>query len=423
MSRAFREQKASVKQSGKKPKLMLLSKDAKLKEVRIKPCAEGLIAEVGDVSVPLSLLLDETPRTLNGNFMLLEYWKKSLAIHNVWIYKFGKCPNKRILHRAEIPAWIRDSYSPEILEPFVGNQYLWIRIKAKTPCALPLNVDLDFNFVPLANYDIKNVKLSENEAVKPLEEGAFFLGEMQNAEQAQLYFIRDFDVSQYDYEQIRDDVTSLYRHFINDYYAFEKIYDLHDGHTLRTLRQSIMQVYDSLDEYKPSEPNQYGGVYAIRNPRNPQPPIVLTYYTTNGEKGNRLTPKSILRSGNVAVGNVEVVIGAYGGRDKVRDLQARNSLARYFANSKDRIFTRMDLMSYCKTEFMRAFGEDAMLYCNVTLSDGNTVVDNHIEKCITINFNLNSDSLREQVRNSDFFNYLEVNIELRKSFSWNIRIK
>ena len=72
---------------------------------------------------------------------------------------------------------------------------------------------------------------------------------------------------------------------------------------------------------------------------------------------------------------------------------------------------------------MRAFGEDAMRYCNITLTDGNVSVDDHIEKCITINFNFNSDNLHEQVHNSDFFKYLEVNIELRKSFCWKIKMK
>lgn len=386
--------------------------------------SDGLIAEVGDISVSLSLIMEETPRTLNSNFMLLEFWRKSLVMRNLWIYKFGNCSDKRVLQRSEIPSWIHDSYSPEILDPFIGHQYLWIRIKSDRGCIMPDNVAIDFNFVPVVNYDIQDVKLNYAEPIKSLENdktGTFFLGEVQNQEQIHEYFLRDFDVTQYDNERIREDVTTLYHHYVNDYFAFVDNNALHDGATLRSLRQSMMQVYDSLDEYRTGTLRPYGGVYAIRNPRNNQQPMVLTYFTTNGERANSLRAGSKLISSNTTIGEITVVTEAFGGRDKIRDPRTKNELARYNANSCDRIYTRIDLKQYCEVEFMRAFGEDAMRYCNITLTDGNVSVDDHIEKCITINFNFNSDNLREQVRNSDFFKYLEVNIELRKSFSWRIK--
>lgn len=386
----------------------------------------GLVAEVGDVSVPLSLLMEETPRTLNSSFMLLEFWRKSLVKRNFWIYKFGECPDKRVLHRSEIPAWILDSYSSEILEPFVGREYLWIRIKADEDCCLPDNVAVDFNFLPIVNYDIQNVKLSSAEPIQSLENyktGTFFLEKTQNIENAHDFFIRDFDVTQYDNERIREDVTNLYNHYVNDYFAFVDSNALHEGAILRSLRQSMTQVYDSLGENRTGTLRPYGGVYAIRNPRNNNQPIVLTYFTTNGERGNSLKLGSKLTSSRAVVGEILVIAEAFGGRDKIRDTRTKNELARYHANSCDRIYTRIDLKQYCEVEFMRSFGEDALRYCNITLTDGNISVKNHIEKCITIKFNFNSDNLREQVHNSDFFKYLEINIELRKSFSWKIIFK
>ena len=386
---------------------------------------DSLTAEVGDVQIPLSLVMEDMPRTLNSNFMLAEFWKKSLVYYGLWLYRFGKCSNKRTLHRGEIPAWIMDSYAQEILEPFIGNRFLWIRIKTDRGISLPLDTAILLNCIPAVNYDIQDVKLNYSEPIQRLENdktGTYFLDVVQNQEQAQDFFIRDFDVNQYDNERIREDVTNLYHHYVNDYFAFVDSNSLHDGATLRALRQSMMQVYDSLDEFRSGNVRRYGGTYAIRNPRNNQQPMVLTYFTTNGERGNLLRRGGRLTSTNAAVGDVEALINATGGRNKVRDIKTRKELARHIVNSNDRLFTKMDLLQYCKMEFMRAFGEEAISYCQISLSDSNIPVDGRIEKCIVVHFNVISESLKEEVNKSDFFDYLKINIELRKSFSCNVAL-
>lgn len=387
--------------------------------------SEQLIAEVGDVQIPMSLVMEDMPRTLNSNFMLLEFWRKCLVHYGMWIYRFGPCPNKRTLHRGEIPVWIMDSYSQEIIEPFVGNRYLWIRIKSSKGISLSLDTAILLNSIPVVNYDIQDVKLSYSEPIQRLENdktGTYFIDVVQNQEQAQDYFIRDFDVCQYDNERMRDDITNLYHHYVNDYFAFVDSNSLHDGATLRSLRQSMMQVYDSLDEYKAGNTQPFGGAYAIRNPRNNQQPMVLTYFTTNGDRGNLLRRGDKLTSTNAAIGNIEVLIDATGGRNKIKDAKTRKELAKHIVNSNDRLFTKIDILQYCKMEFMRAFGEDAIGYCQISLSESNMPVDGRIEKSIVVHFNIISEALKEEVNNSDFFDYLKINIELRKSFSWKIEV-
>lgn len=387
--------------------------------------SDMLVAEVGDTQIPMSLVMENTPRTLNSNFMLMEFWEKSLVYYGLWLYRFGRCSSRRTLHRSEIPAWIMDAYAQDIIEPFVGNRYLWIRIKSAHGISLPLNTAILLNAIPAVNYDIQDVKLSYSEPIQRLENdktNTFFLDVAQNQEQAQEFFIRDFDVSQYDNERIREDITNLYRHYVDDYFAFVDSNSLHDGATLRSLRQSMMQVYDSLDEYRTENIRPYGGTYAIRTTRNNQQPIVLTYFTTNGERGNLLRRGGKLTSTNAAAGNVEALIDATGGRNKVKDVKTRKELARHIVNSNDRLFTKMDLLQYCKMEFMRAFGEEAMDYCNISLSESNIPVDRHIEKCINVHFKILSESLKEEINKSDFSDYLRINIELRKSFSWKIFI-
>lgn len=388
--------------------------------------SDMLIAEVGDAQIPMSLIMEEMPRTLNSNFILLEFWKKCLVHYGMWLYRFGSCHSKRTLHRGEIPAWIMDSYTQEIIEPFVGNRYLWIRIKSSKGISLPLDTAILLNSIPVVNYDIQDVKLSYSEPIQRLENektGTFFIDVVQNQEQAQEFFIRDFDVCQYDNERMREDITNLYHHYVNDYFAFVDNNSLHDGAILRSLRQSMMQVYDSFDEYRVGNTQPYGGAYAIRNPRNNQQPIVFTYFTTNGDRGNLLKRGTKLTSTNAAVGDIEVLIDATGGRNKIKDAKTRKELARHIVNSNDRLFTKIDILQYCKMEFMRAFGENAIGYCQISLSESSMPVDEHIEKCIVIHFNIISEALKEEVNNSDFFDYLKINIELRKSFGTNLKIK
>ena len=133
-------------------------------------------------------------------------------------------------------------------------------------------------------------------------------------------------------------------------------------------------------------------------------------------RGDKLT------STNAAIGNIEVLIDATGGRNKIKDAKTRKELAKHIVNSNDRLFTKIDILQYCKMEFMRAFGEDAIGYCQISLSESNMPVDGRIEKSIVVHFNIISEALKEEVNNSDFFDYLKINIELRKSFSWKIEV-
>ena len=129
-----------------------------------------------------------------------------------------------------------------------------------------------------------------------------------------------------------------------------------------------------------------------------------------------------MTSTNAAVGDIEALIDATGGRNKIKDTKTRKELAKHTVNSNDRLFTKIDLLQYCKMEFMRAFGEEAIGYCNISLSESSTPVEGHIEKCINIQFNILSEVLKDEINDSDFFNYLKINIELRKSFSLTLNI-
>ena len=77
---------------------------------------------------------------------------------------------------------------------------------------MPMNTAMLFNCIPLANYDIQNIKLNYSEPIHSLENekvGKFFVGVDQKKDQAHEYFLRDFDVAQYDNERIREFLGKL----------------------------------------------------------------------------------------------------------------------------------------------------------------------------------------------------------------------
>ena len=45
------------------------------------------------------------------------------------------------------------------------------------------------------------------------------------------------------------------------------------------------------------------------------------------------------------------------------------------------------------------------------------------EKCLDIQFEISSDSLKNTVEGSDFLNSLHINIDLRKSFAWPVNLR
>lgn len=384
-----------------------------------------VVAEICEMAIPIEHTMNKKIDGLNSNFMMVEYWKRHLVQQRLWLYRFGKYTHEKHLAKTEMPGWFHDVFNDEALSQLEGRRYIWIKLTFTGDKTLPLDTSIVFNCIPVANFDISTAKLTYTEPIQRLENektGNLFLDVVQDAELADEYFVRDFDVAQYDNNRIRRDIVNLYRHYVDDYYAFIDSNSLHDGTAVRALRNAMIQVYDALDEFKVSASKPYQGTYAIRNPRNNQQPIVITYFVTNGSRANALKAGSKLAASNVAVGEAIALIDAHGGRDKITEPATQRELARFMVGSNDRLFTPIDVKQYCRLEFMRAFGEDSMRYCDIDMSLEPIPVGNHIEKCLFITFTVTSERLFETVYNSDFVEYLQINIDIRKSFCCNIKI-
>ena len=379
----------------------------------------NLTAQVGKRQLDLRPVMDEELYAVGDDLMMLEYWKRNLVFHRLWLYRFGQDNSDMPLVTSTMPDWMYDMYKAETLATLTSNRLIWIKITNGSSLRVPADSHIEFNCVPVANFDINTVKLSYTEPIKLLDNpknNSQFYSVVADSELADEFFVRDFDVEQYDNARIADDIQNLYRHYTNDYFAFIDNNSLTDGIVLRNLRMSMLQVMDSLAEVKKSA-KPYTGSYAIRTPRNNNMPIVVSYITTQGMRGNMLKSGDKLSSTFAATGEVISLIDAQGGRDKITGSVGKRELARLIVNSDNRIYTEMDLIQYCKVELIRALGDDALRYCQILLSHKTIHVDNHIERVKVINIHVIGDKYYTTLMALNFSQYLQESIELRKGNS------
>lgn len=383
-----------------------------------------LQVEVGQAHYGLRPAMEEDVYAFDMDFMLIEYWKQHLVYHKLWLYRFGQPEENVPVVKTDMPVWLHEMFDADTLAPFSSRRYVWLRITSALGCRLRPDTHIEFNCLPVANYDINHVKLSYTEPIKPLENlksGTQFLNVMADAALAGEYFIRDFDVNQYDNARLYDDILSLYHHYVDDYYAFVDSNALNDGTVLRNLRMGMVQIKDALSDVTNSN-KPYSGVYAIRTPQNNQQPIVISYLTTQGHRGNALKAGNKLGCSLAASGEVYALCDASGGRDKLSGSMARREMAKYVVSCNNRLFTRMDVLQYCKLEFLRALGDDALRFCKISMEESNRAVSNHIEKCLNLTFAFTSERYYRLAQELNFAEYLQVNVDLRKSFSYGLNI-
>lgn len=375
-------------------------------------------ASIGKVKFPISLVIDEEQNLLGNNFMLAEYWKQQLINHRLWLYRFGKSDSDMPIVTSDMPGWLYDMYDHETLSRLSSKRYIWINISGIDTSSIPLDFHIELNCIPVANYDIGSVKLSYTEPIKQLDNpksGSQFLDIIPEPEIAEEFFVRDFDVNQYDNSRIAEDIVNLYRHYAADYYAFVDSNSLNDGAVLRNLRMDMVQVSDAMTEITKAQKN-YNGTYIIRNPHNSNQPIVIGYITTQGGRGNLLKAGTRLTSSFAGCGEVVALTDAVGGRNKMIGPIGKRELAKFIANSNGRLYTKIDVIRYCQVELLRAFGDEILKFCDVLICDKSQSIGNHIEKTMSVNINFSSERYFKIAMDLNLSDYILTNIELRKSF-------
>lgn len=382
-------------------------------------------ASIDRVKYSVSLVIDEDQNLLSDNFMLAEYWKQHLINHRLWLYRFDKSDSDMPIVTSDMPGWLYDMFDHETLSRLSSKRYIWINISGIDTSSIPLDSVIEFNCIPVANYDIASVKLSYTEPIKQLDNpknGSQFLDIIPEPGMAEEFFVRDFDVNQYDSSRIAEDIVNLYRHYVNDYYAFVDSNSLNDGAVLRNLRMAMVQVSDAMSEITKAQKN-YNGTYIIRNPHNSNRPIAVGYVTTQGGRGNLLKAGVQLTSSFAGCGEVIALTDAVGGRNKITGPIGKRELAKFIANSNDRLYTEIDIMQYCKDELLRAFGDDILKYSKISTAIQSIPIDNHIEKELIILLKYNSEKYYHLSKEINLSLFLETNITLRSSLPIQISIR
>lgn len=380
-------------------------------------------AAIGKQIYPVSLVVEDDLNILSDNFMLSEYWKQHLINHRLWLYRFGHSESDMPIVSSDMPGWLYDMFEPETLSRLTARRYIWIKLSGLDTSSIPPDSHIEFNCVPVANYDINSVKLSYTEPIKALDNpknGSQYLDIIPEPGMAEDFFVRDFDVNQYDNDRISEDIINLYRHYVYDYYAFVDNNSLNDGAVLRNLRMAMVQVSDAMSEITKTQ-KQFNGTYIIRNPHNTNQPIVIGYITTQGGRGNLLKAGTQLSSSFAGCGEVIALTDAVGGRNKITGPIGKRELAKFIANSNDRLYSEIDIIQYCKVELIRALGDDILRYSDILLANKTVPVDNHIEKFTTITIMCMSERYYTQIQNINLSQYLDININLRSNLSSSIK--
>lgn len=382
-------------------------------------------ASIGKVKYPISLVIDEDQNLLSDNFMLAEYWKQHLIDHRLWLYRFGKSESEMPIVTSDMPGWLYDMFDHETLSRLSSKRYIWINISGIDTSSIPLDSHIELNCIPVANYDIGSVKLSYTEPIKQLDNpknGSQFIDIIPEPGMAEDFFVRDFDVNQYDNSRIAEDIVNLYRHYVDDYYAFVDSNSLNDGAVLRNLRMAMVQVSDAMSEVTKAQ-KTFNGTYIIRNPHNSNQPIVIGFITTQGGRGNLLKAGTQLSSSFAGCGDVIALTDAVGGRNKITGPIGKRELAKFIANSNDRLYTEIDIIQYCKVELLRAFGDEIFKYINISLNHSTTPIDNHIENIYVVTIECMAERVHEHMFSINFDQYMSIAINLRSSISNKISVR
>ena len=372
-------------------------------------------ASIGKVKYPISLVIDEDQNLLSDNFMLAEYWKQHLINHRLWLYRFGKSESDMPIVTSDMPGWLYDMFDHETLSRLSSKRYIWINVSGIDTTSIPLDSHIELNCIPVANYDIGSVKLSYTEPIKQLDNpknGSQFLDIIPEPGMAEDFFVRDFDVNQYDNSRIAEDIINLYRHYVDDYYAFVDSNSLNDGAVLRNLRMAMVQVSDAMSEVTKTQ-KTFNGTYIVRNPHNSNQPIVIGYITTQGGRGNLLKAGTQLSSSFAGCGDVIALTDAVGGRNKITGPIGKRELAKFIANSNDRLYTEIDIIQYCKVEFLRVFGDDISRHLNISIKRNTIEIDNHIEIRQIVFIEINSERYFKVCQELNLSQYLHISIQLR----------
>ena len=254
---------------------------------------------------------------------------------------------------------------------------LWLQLEFPHGYTVPDDCQVQLNVLPVVNVDVASVTINDYQPIKKLDnkEGTFFVGVLNpsNTEQRQgisddEFIIRDFDAHRYHDGDLYHDVSMLYNHFVDDYYAFAEYNGVaKDKEALNQLRNDIKRLGENVN--KENDKFLYdSGTYVMKNisAKEPVSNVSVKYITTMGRRGNKASVGDVMENKKMPLieQQVPVVANAMGGIDKasadaryekLRYYALRYEKLRYYALTNDRLYTRQDIDAFIRQSLMEEF--------------------------------------------------------------------
>jgi len=329
-------------------------------------------------------------------FSVIDHWNEIYSSNDEYalIYITSKKKDRDIFKPKPNPHFIAENDSGHNPGPSFPHNVIWMRFEFPDGYRIPDDLRIRLNAIPIVNLEQDYVFLTQSSPIAKLQvkEGSQFIQVLDTSSSdrkngyAQLsssVFIRDFDTSVYDSNQLYRDVRSLYYHFIDDYHAFIDYHDLRDEKTIKTLRETVNKLSKSADT-----PNNYrSGTYVMLKPGMDKTTssIKVSYLSTQGKDGNRL--KAGFLMDNSRLPSIEtklpVFVSARGGSDKSSPNE-RYELMRYFTLTNDRLFTKKDIEAFLRSEITSTFGKEEYQRISIKMSIEGAAGERHLQRGLYI---------------------------------------
>lgn len=306
------------------------------------------------------------------SFSILQEWKEALLDmpDKSLVYVTDPVKDRDLFKPKHYPSVFQFCLLSEELDA-IKDGTLWLKVVFPEGYRVPDECSLVVNAFPVANVEVEQVALTAANPVAKLQkqEDSFFLDVVRTSNLSRKegfdieedeYIIRDFDASCYHDGDLYRDVRNLYHHFVEDYHAFLEYNSLKDGEVIRQLRESFNKIGKSVGTQN-AKYRFDSGVYAMRNiNRYPQPASTkVSFMTTSGKAGNRPRAGETMdnRKHPALDSKVRIVVSACCGRDKA-SADERYEQLRYYALTRDRLYTKMDIDAFLRKEIMAEFGPE-----------------------------------------------------------------
>lgn len=192
--------------------------------------------------------------------------------------------------------------------------------------------------------------------------------------------IRKMTGSRFNPERLVKLASTLINRFSSDYYAFQGIESLKEGNFMENFYSLLKKMSEGVEQAS----NTYtSSLYLMLKNNNGFRPkdksLHIDYLITNGSAVNSFLNNksqfSILENGYFT--NTRLVAELMPGFDEVQNIDAENTLTRYYLATNDRVVTPADIKILCYNELLTHFGITNEMITSIKVRNSRRTESNH----------------------------------------------